>query len=305
MKKAVVDIGTNSVRLLLADINEGQITKRTKKLIMTRLGKGMKVSGELSHDAIQATLDALGLFKEEWTKQSYELTQVIATSAVRDATNRDFLLQPARDNLNINIEVISGLEEARLGYLGSFKGLSFPEDTVQLIVDIGGGSTEIILGSGDSVIRSQSIDMGAVRMTEAFGDPATVHGLRIEDMRRCIQGMLQVFDRGEFQSNGVRAVGIGGTITTLGAMDLSLGTYIADVIHGHELSLEAINQLRGKMEVLTLEERRKLKGLDPKRADIILAGTIILEEVLHYFSMKAIVVSDFDNLEGALFARPL
>lgn len=304
MKKAVVDIGTNSVRLLLAELMDGQIVKRSKQLIMTRLGKGMKVSGALGHESIEATLDALALYKEEWTAQGYDLVQVIATSAVRDASNRDELLVPAREKLGITIDVISGLEEAHLGYLGSFRGLSTPSEVVQLIVDIGGGSTEIIQGSGEAVLNAISLDMGAVRMTESFADPTVVHGLLIEDMQRSIQKMLQAFDLRLIGTGAIRVVGIGGTITTLGAVDLKLAVYNADVVHNHELTLETINRLRREMETMTLEERRNIIGLDPKRADIILAGTIILEEVLRYFSVKGIIVSDYDNLEGALYARP-
>jgi len=300
MKRAAVDIGTNSVRLLLAEYKDGNVVNREKKLIMTRLGKGQDGERRLGEKAIHETLQALDTYKQEWTQKGYILAGVIATSAVRDSVNPEDLIVPAREHHQIAIEIISGEKEAELGFVGAVKGFSFTTDSSQLIIDIGGGSTELIVGANSKVISSTSIDMGAVRMTERFYQENPPHDLDIDALRHAVKALLIKQGQLSVDPQLWTGIGIGGTITTLAAMDQSLETYDSDKVHGYCLSKFKVSALIERLMKLTLEEKRQLKGLEPKRADIILSGAIILEEVLSFFKMDNLIVSDFDNLEGVI-----
>lgn len=303
MKKAAIDIGTNSVRLLLADVESDTLLYREKKLVMTRLGKGQHSQRQLQEGPISDTLEALESFKAECLSKGYSIEGIIATSAVRDAQNPEDLLGPAKDRLQLAIEVIDGQLEAELGYLGAVKGFSFRDDEKQLIIDIGGGSTELILGQGDVLLTSTSIDMGAVRMTEGFYGVHPPHHLNIDMLRQTIRELLRPYTATLFESSSLNGIGIGGTVTTLAAMALKLDVYDSDKVHGYALTLKCVGELIEMLKSLTLEEKKNLKGLDPKRADIILSGAIILEETLSVLEINTIMISDFDNLEGLLLGR--
>lgn len=300
MKKAAIDIGTNSVRLLLCDFESDTLSNREKKLIMTRLGKGQHDQRRLQEGPVSETLKALALFKEECQIKGYHLEGIIATSAVRDALNPEDLLGPAKDNLQMEIEVISGQLEAELGYIGAVKGFAFQDHENQLIIDIGGGSTELILGQGDRLIASTSVDMGAVRMTEGFYCVCPPHDLDIERMRHKIRELLGPYSAKLGNADKLNGIGIGGTATTLAAIALELEVYDADRVHGYHLSIAGVREIIEALKGMTLEEKKHLKGLDPKRADIILSGALILEETLMTLGITTLIVSDFDNLEGLL-----
>lgn len=298
MKKAAIDIGTNSVRLLLADLEDGRLTNRSKRLVMTRLGKGMKLERRLSDQSIRETLEALADYVNVATHNGYSLVRTIATSAVRDAINAADLLAPAKEQLGMTIEVIDGTEEALLGYIGAAGGF-LESDEPRLIIDIGGGSTELIIGSGQDLEHTVSINMGAVRMTESFEDLTQPGTLKMTELIQTVHLLLGDSGVGPLPQK-IRAIGIGGTITTLGAMDMSMAIYDAERIQGHSLTLQHIEALIARIASTSPEDRKTMVGLEPKRSDIILAGAVILREIMVHFRLQEVVVSDYDNLEGIL-----
>ncbi len=304
MKIAAVDIGTNSVRMLLAEWQGGLLVGRQKKLMTTRLGKGQDSEKRLGAEAVEKTLDALEQFKAEWTKKGYTLAGVIATSAVRDALNPEDLCVPAMEKLGIDIQVISGDLEAKLGYIGAVKGFAIEDGNLEklIIVDIGGGSTELIVGMGQKLTDGVSFQMGAVRMTETYHSDIEPHHLQIEPLRMKIRTILDANDLENLYLGSCNFIGIGGSITTIAAMEHELILYDSDKVHGYALSRERVSSLVENLQKLTLEEKKHLKGLNPQRADIILSGAIILEEIMAWFKMDHINVSEYDNLEGVLYA---
>lgn len=296
MNYSVIDIGSNSVRHLKATIVDGNIAG-TKSLIVTRLGEGVDETKRLTDRAIRDTVDAIKTFKDEAVAFSTKGIYLMATSAVRDASNKESLINAVEKETGLRIEVLSGEEEAVVGCIGVQKGLE--KDEAILIIDIGGGSTEFIVFDGE-IKHASSADVGAVRMTgkHVFTDPieASEKEKTIEDIKSIIA--MHIAQAGAFHFDEI--VGIGGTATTFGAIDLEMDVYDRDKIHNHVVSTEHIKTINQRFQTSVLEDRKKIPGLAPKRADVITAGGLILEEILESFDMKSMRVSDFDNLEGFL-----
>lgn len=299
-KYCVIDIGTNSIRMLIAEIENRHIIYSKKDLETTRIGEGVDKTNRLSSDAITRSISVLKKFKAEALKEVTEDIKAIATSAVRDAVNRDEFLRAAKDEVDLDIEVISGEKEAELGFIGVVNGIEDNIDNL-LVIDIGGGSTEFILGNDQGIKYSRSLNVGAVRMTDKHiaNDPITDNEMNnlAEDIRSIIS---EIFDKiNEFGK--VQAVGIGGTATSLAAIAQELEIYDRDKVHNYELKVEEIKEMIEKFRSLNNDERKKIKGLQPKRADIILAGSKILYEILTGLGLKTIKISEFDNLEGYIY----
>lgn len=304
MKKAAIDIGTNSCRLLVSDWQGEVLLYKTKTLHMTRIGKDVDQTGLLREDRMEETIEALMDFAQVLKGMGIEKCPVFATSAVRDAKNRDDFLARVKNRTPFEIQVLTGDQEAELGFLGVIKGAQVSTDQV-LVIDIGGGSTELIFGSQSGKINQAiSLDMGAVRMTDRFQltHPTPLNAL--EPIIQTLKDMLKTsFD---FNPSGeIQVIGIGGTITTLGAMDLAMSTYDASQIQGMVLTHTVINEWVQKLAQMTLEEKLALPGLMPKRADVILAGAVILRTLCEVYQMDSVIVSDYDNLEGALYQEML
>lgn len=297
MKKyAVLDLGSNSIRLLLCQYENGKI-EGEKFLIMTRLGKNVDSTGRLSDESMKATIEALQEFKSKSEAYGAEEIFAMATSAVRDASNGSDFVKQIKDETGINVEILSGESEARVGVKGVVAGLDEVDRT--LIIDIGGGSTELIVYD-EGIQFSRSLNLGAVRMTgkHVSSDPL-VEGDLIKlkvDVESSLNDTLKVLSDYTID----KAIGIGGTATTFGAIQLEMGQYDRRKIHNYNLTYQQLDDIIKKLEALSVDERKQIRGLDPRRADIIHTGGLILENILSGLNLSNYTISDFDNLEGYL-----
>ncbi|WP_053955560.1 Ppx/GppA phosphatase family protein [Inediibacterium massiliense] len=299
MKKlGAIDIGTNSMRILIAKVKNNQIIESFKDLRSTRIGEGVDKTGVLSNHAIQRNIDALKEFVEIAHKEKVEKLSIIATSAVRDAKNKGEFLRRASKEAGVQIEVISGEREATLGFLGVLKGIEQKKNI--LVVDIGGGSTEFILGNEKGIDHVISMNMGAVRMTEKFVHTDPVSKEEIDQMSKDIDKQIEIAMDSIKDLSIDCVVGIGGTITTLAAVHKKLKVYDRNEVHNTKLRHDQIQKILDEFLSKNMEERIKMEGVHPKRADIITAGTLILDRILSWVH-KDIIVSEYDNLEGLIF----
>jgi len=301
MKRAVIDIGTNSLRLLVADMEKGVIMSGKKYVRMIRLGEMVDQSREIGEKALERCMDALDELVKIALDEGVENIKALATSAVRDAGNRDEIVRRIQASFPIEVDILSGDEEAEMGYFGILS--SFPGQGLFIMFDIGGGSTEFAVGNKEKIFYKRSLDIGAVRMTEQFikSDPVDLDESRrlkkyVRNIIESELGNIASFEKGI-------AVGIGGTITTLGAIKLKMENYNRGKIHLSRIGLDEIGEMISEFAECPLESRRNIIGLDSERADIIYAGSIILHEVMDFFGCKDIIVSDYDNLEGYLMTR--
>lgn len=292
---AAIDIGTNSMRLLLAELEGTKILHRQKEINTTRIGQAVDEKGAITPEGLRRNLDAFHTFVAKARAYGAEEIFAIATSAVRDAKNGEAFVEAAFERSGVVIEIISGKKEAEIGYQGVLMGL---EDTSQgiMVVDIGGGSTELILGQGKKLEEVVSENVGAVRMTERLGEDETKLYSIIEDtMQATLEGI---------KKRGLRQlIGIGGTITTLAAVHQQLEPYDMEKVHNYPLTLKDIEEMKNHLISLSIEERRKVKGLHPKRADIIIAGIMILLVIMKNLKIHEMIVSEYDNLEGLLYEK--
>lgn len=286
MHIAIVDIGTNSTRLLIAKV-EGTVKILKTSLITTRLGEGIGSQPILLKAAMERTMMALMQFKELIDQKKVDKVMVAATSAVRDASNRSEFLSAVKLLLGWDVWVLSGEEEAEMSYLGVVSGLNVSLRS-PIVIDIGGGSTEFIW-STDIGLNFTSVRLGAVRMAES--------GIGLKEIKEMLKQLTT-----KICLNGpVNLIGVGGTLTTLTAVDLGLDEYNPEKVHGYVLRRQKIKDMLARFEGLTLEERKKVPGLQPQRADIIVAGTRIALAVLEELHTDEIIVSETDILYGLLY----
>ena len=287
---AVVDIGTNSARLMIAHTSGGRVVTDTKTLRMIRVGEGMVDTGCITEAATQRTIDALKEFltiSEEYGAR--ERFYCFATSAVRDAHNNQDYIQAVLGACGVMIEIISGDIEAALGFAGSVNGNGG-------MFDIGGGSTEVVMGSAGDIQYKNSFRIGTVRALQMFpgADNADVEAYR-QAHALAYKTFRAVPDTG-----GITFTGIGGTATALAAIDLGLEVYEAERVQGHEISLSRAKELCNMLEGKTKAQRKEIIGLEEKRGDVIVFGAIILLEFMRAVGASRILVSDRDNQEGYL-----
>lgn len=283
MKVATIDIGTNSIRLLLGEICDNVLRVMDSRVASTRLGQGI-LGGMISEPAIQRSIIALEDYAKLISLFAPHQVWAVATSAVRDAVNGREFLQLVFEKTGISIELISGEQEAKLGYLGVTAGLV--ADAGTYVLDIGGGSTEMITAV-KAQVYAKSLQVGAVRMTEG------AHSL--VDIGQLIQ-----MGYADLPIAPQRLIGVGGTVTTLAAVAQQLVEYRPSLIHGYVLTKDQVNQIYARLNALSLEERRKVPGLQPQRADIILAGVAILRLVMEQFAIESLTVSEADLLVGLI-----
>ena len=298
MRCAVVDIGTNSTRLLVADVRDGQITELDRRSIVTRLGQGVDATGRLAPEAEQRVFAALDGYAEAIEAHGAHTKSAVLTSAVRDAANGPAFAAVVRERYGLEARTLSGGEEARLTFMGATAGRPPGDATRLLVVDIGGGSTELVLGSGDRVDFNVSTQNGVVRHTErhiASDPPAAAEIAAVAaDVRASLRANVPASAR-----DGVgEVVAVAGTATSGAAIDLSLEPYDAARVEGHVLTRESLQAILERLAALPLAERRKVPGLHPDRAPTMVAGMVILLEVLDAFGMERVTVSDRDILWG-------
>jgi len=280
---AAIDIGTNSTRLLVAEYTAAGLKRIETGLITTRLGKGM-AGGVLLQETMLSTADAVGLFYQKAINLGVESVVAAATSAVRDASNGTEFLELVKKRTGLAVRVLSGEAEAALSYRGVLSGLQVePGSTV--VVDIGGGSTEFIWMQGER-LNLVSVNAGAVRLTAAGADEAMTGDL--------LRPTLEEVKRSSFEC----LVGVGGTVTTLAAIDQQLAVYDSKRVHGYSLSAISVNRILKMLNGMDIEERRKVPGLRPERADIIIAGVNIVKSILDSLGLARMIVSECDILYG-------
>lgn len=298
LRTAIVDIGTNSTRLLIAEPTPGGISTVRTGLITTRLGEGIGHQPYLQDAAMERTVEALLEFRRIIRDQDASGLVVAATSAVRDAANRDDFVAKVRHSLGWEIRVLSGEEEAYASYLGAVRGL---QDTVSdpVVIDIGGGSTEFIWEAAQKLICI-SLRMGAVRMTENGSSLEEIKKLAAPVAGRINQDALTQSAGVKHSAGGRNLVGVGGTLTTLAAVDQQMEVYEPAKVHGYYLTRQAAAGILTKLEGLTLEERKLIPGLQPQRADIIIAGARIALAIMEELASEGVTVSETDILYGLL-----
>ena len=290
---AAIDLGSNSTRLLVADVRDGHIAELERLLRITRLGDGVDRSGRLADDAIGRVSQVVDAYVERARDLAAARILAVATSAVRDASNgRDFLAALA-DRHGIAWRLLTGDEEAAM----TFRGVTSrsPPSAETLICDIGGGSTELVLGGPDGVADQISLNIGCVRMSERHlaSDPPTAG--EVAGLRAATRETLPALTR-----EARVLIGVAGTVTTLATVDRGLEQEIPEEIDGHRLTTEAVERLLGELAALPLATRREVRGLMPERAPTIVAGAAILAEVLRATSLPHLTVSERDILHGAV-----
>lgn len=299
MRIAVVDIGTNSTRLLVADVN-GRVSEVERRSIVTRLGRGVDSSGQLSSEAIDDVCDAVGEYIALYEPLRPDRVEAIATSAVRDAENSSAFIAELRERFALDARILDGAEEARLTYRGACSEV--PPSDRTLVIDIGGGSTELVVGSGDQVGFFASLQAGTVRHTERhlLDDPPAAAELDAlaGDVRELIAAELG----DEPIARADAGIAVAGTPTSLAAIDQELDPYDPDLVHGYRLRLEPIQRMCSLLAAKPLAERLEVTGLHPGRAPTIVAGVVILLEVMRAFGLDEVEVSEHDILYGAALA---
>lgn len=304
MKAAAVDIGTNSVRLLIAEVAEGggAPTLRTlhRRMRITRLGEGVDESGLLRREALQRTGRVLEEYRELLREEGVTALLVAATSAVRDAANASAFQAMVKGVMGAGARVLTGREEAFLSYVGATYDLGElePVGRALLVVDIGGGSTEIILGRGGEVIRDWSLDVGCVRMSERFlkTDPPTPR--EREEMEAFLRGRMAPLAREIGPYEPSLAVGLAGTVTTLSGLRQGLSEYDGDAIHHTRLTRGDVEELYATLSALPCAARRDLMRLEPGRADVIVGGCGVLAVFMRELALDSLLVSEKDILDG-------
>ncbi len=310
MKLASFDIGTNSTRLLITDYNCGKFIPLERKMEITRLGKDLGQSNMILKQSAVKTLKVLSGYKELIENRSVEKYRAVGTNAVRKASNRDWFISYIYRHSGIKIDVVSGKEEARLSFCGAVRGMDLKSpyfNTKQpesiLVIDIGGGSSEFILGDSDYNLKLiESIDIGCVSLTEKFMGYGIPDASSLDRLDQYISGKLKETMGKINRHKPLPIIGVAGTITTLAAIDLKLKTYDSEKIHRHILSLERIESIYKDLCSLNLEERKKVTGLEPQRADIIIGGTAIFLTVLNMLGSKGIMISEKDILDGIIYS---
>ena len=300
MRVAAIDCGTNSIRLLIADIDGNNFREVVRDMEIVRLGQGVDETGQFHPDAIARTLAAVDKFAAEIAKRGVEKIRFCATSATRDATNRHLFVDGVRERLGIELEVISGDEEAALSFAGAIKDLD-PSNGPFLVVDIGGGSTEFVFGTS-TVEAARSVNIGCVRMTERHfaSDPATPE--QIEAARSDIQAAIAQAAAVVPITKAKTLVAVAGTATTVAAAALDLPEYDRYAIHLSRISEQQTHDAATMFATSTREQRLALGYMHPGRVDVIAAGSLVLSEIMKATGASEFVASESDILDGMAFS---
>jgi exopolyphosphatase/guanosine-5'-triphosphate,3'-diphosphate pyrophosphatase len=288
---AAIDLGTNSTRLLIADVASGRLSEVERLLTITRLGDGVDASGGLAQASMERVAACVQRYAEIARSLGSETPYATATSAVRDARNGDAFLQMLERRCGVRARAIDGRQEARLTLRGVASGRSIEQPVV--VCDIGGGSTELIAGSGERVTLAISLDMGCVRMSERHlgTDPPTAAELTA--LRAQVAEMLP----GDVPAGDL--IGVAGTVTTLATIDLGIERELPELIDGHRLQRDIVERELARLAAMPLESRRTVRGLMPERAPTIVAGAAILAELMRGLGRASLEVSERDILHGA------
>lgn len=303
MRLAAIDIGTNTVRLFIADVVENQLKTVVREAIITRLGEGVDKARRFRPAAVERTLTVLDKYAQELKDKEVESVRVVATSAARDAQNGQEFIEQVKERFGWQADILSGQEEGMLAFLGATSDFPFPQPYSRpVLIDVGGGSTELACGQGMSLQKLHSLDIGSVRLTEMFirNDPpiedevAKIKAYIREQTDKLLAEICE-------EDSDLIAMGVAGTITTLSAIKQKMTVYDSDKVHLSTLTVPDIETILDQLMGVPLKERKKMAGLEPKRADVIIAGTIITLEILRGLKLDELTVSEHDLLDGLIW----
>lgn len=296
---AAIDCGTNSIRLLIAEARpDGRLVDLHREMIIVRLGQGIDATGEFHPDALARTFAATETYAARIRDAGVPADKIafVATSAARDAGNREEFFAGVEQRVGVRPEVITGDREADLSFTGALSGLADGPEPL-LVMDIGGGSTELILGGRDGAITAaRSLDVGSVRLTERFLGAGPPDPSDLDRAAQHVDGLLD--DCGVDLAAARVWVGVAGTATTLAAVHLDLAEYDRSRVHGSTMTIDALTGLLTDLAGKSVEEIRAIPSMHPGRADVICAGTLIAARVAHRVSTNRLVVSESDILDG-------
>ncbi len=304
MRVAVVDIGTNSTRLLITDVaQDGRVTDLERVSEVTRLGQDVDDTGSLAQEAMERVFAVLDRYREAIDAHGVTASRAVLTSAVRDAANGADFTDVVRERYGLDTRTIAGEEEARLTFLGATSDRPPGDDTPLVVIDIGGGSTELIVGAGSAVESFVSLQAGVVRQSERHlhsdpPEPDELQALTAEVRATLAEAVT------EQQRERVRAaIAVAGTATSCAAMELELDPYDSERVQGHQLHEGTCELLLARLAGMTEKERRGVVGLQPDRAPTIVAGVVMLLECMRAFGLDRVEVSEHDLLRGAALDR--
>lgn len=303
MRVAVVDIGTNSTRLLIADVDPASavVSEVDRRSSVTRLGAGVDSSGRLADDAMARVFAVLDVYAQAIGEAGVDAQLAVLTSAARDADNGEEFTRRVREDYALDARTIAGEEEARLSYLGATSGR--PPGPPLAVIDIGGGSTEFIIGEGGDVLFHVSTQAGVVRQSERHihHDPPLAGEL--SELASEAAEIIREGVPAELREQVSRIVAVAGTATSLAAIDQSLEPYDPGRVHGYLVSLNACESIRDRLAAMSEDQRRQVPGLHPDRAPTIVAGCVLLNEALRSFDLDVAEVSEHDILHGVALSE--
>jgi exopolyphosphatase / guanosine-5'-triphosphate,3'-diphosphate pyrophosphatase len=303
MRVAVVDIGTNSTRLLIADVGDDGVEQIERRTAVTNMGRGVDHTNLICSEAVEEVCAVIGDYKARYEEMGAERVMAIATSAVRDAANGEAFIAELRERFDLDARLLNGEEEANLTYLGATSRR--PDGEPTLVFDIGGGSTELIVGSGRDVGFHTSLQAGTIRQSERHltSDPPNPHEL--EDLAAEIRTLIDRAIVEQPNARPARAIAVAGTPTSLAAIDQELEPYDPARVHGYRLGLRPVQRMLSRLSSLPLAERLRVPGLHPGRAPTIVAGTVILVQVMRAFGLQEVEVSELDILHGSALSAAM
>jgi exopolyphosphatase/guanosine-5'-triphosphate,3'-diphosphate pyrophosphatase len=312
MRVAAVDCGTNSVRLLIADVGDNDLTEIERRMEIVRLGEGVDQTGRLAPEALERTFAAMRTYRKLIDQHGATATRVVATSATRDAANRQEFVDGVREIFGVEPEVVTGAEEAELSFVGATRGLvrlsretGVPQGPLPpyLVVDIGGGSTEFVVGS-EHVIGALSVDIGCVRLTERHlrdaGDPPSAEALEavVADIEAALDRVAEAVPVQEAHT----LVGLAGSVTTVAGIALDLPAYDSERIHHSRMTAQQVHEVTRRLLAMTHSERSQIPVMHPGRVDVIGVGALILDRIVRRFAFSQVVVSEHDILDGIAYS---
>ncbi|MFG2501370.1 exopolyphosphatase [Streptomyces sp. NPDC048441] len=298
---AAIDCGTNSIRLLVADADPqtGELVDLDRRMTIVRLGQGVDKTGRLAPEALDRTFAACREYAEIIKTHGAERTRFVATSASRDAENRDDFVRGVLDILGVEPEVISGDQEAEFSFTGATKELTGSDHLAKpyLVVDIGGGSTEFVVGD-DQVGAARSVDIGCVRLTERHIRTDPPAPVELDAVRTDIEAALDLAEQTVPLREARTLVGLAGSVTTVAAIALGLDAYDSEAIHHSRISYEQVSEIVERLTKATHDERAAIPVMHPGRVDVIAAGALVLLGIMDRTGAREVVVSEHDILDG-------
>jgi exopolyphosphatase/guanosine-5'-triphosphate,3'-diphosphate pyrophosphatase len=297
---AIIDTGTNSTRLLLAEVDSGQIVEIERRTVITRLGEGVDSSGRLRDVARKRVAECVATFAAVIDTVPVDDVVIIATSSVRDSVDGAGFIAELAERYSFRYRILGGEEESRLSFNGAMSDVDIAGRAV--LIDIGGGSTEIAAGRPDSVEYTVSLSVGCVRVTERFLKQDPPSSSQLADARSYLEKEIIGAVEPILDRDKGRTFAVAGTMTTLAAIDLGLKSYDREAVHGHVLTLPGIKALLETLVGMSLDRRKEITVMESGRADVIVAGALIAVVVLEAMGSREVTISEKDILDGAALA---